>query len=134
MQKVKAEAAAIVAKIRSNPPDPPHSDPKGYPQYRLFEHLLAYLNARGERPVIVFNPLYPTVYAALAQYGLPTLTNSLAYLDTLRTRYHFVVVNCENIHTWGGNASDWTNASHVDRLNMRRMLRYIVAHSDGALS
>jgi predicted MFS family arabinose efflux permease len=36
-------------------------------------------------------------------------------------------------HVWGGNASDWTNAKHVDRLNMRRMLRYIVAHSDGAL-
>ncbi len=134
VQKVKAEAAAIVARLRSNPPDPPHGDPKGYPQYRLFEHLLAYVNARGERPVIVFNPLYPTVYAAKAQYGLPTLTNSLAYLDSLRTRYHFVVVNCENPHTWGGNASDWTNATHVDRLNMRRMLRYIVAHSDGALS
>ena len=76
---------------------------------------------------------YPTVYAALAQYGLPTLTNSLAYLDSLRTRYRFVVVNCEDIHTCGGNASDWINARHVDRLNMRRMLRYIVAHSDGAL-
>lgn len=133
VQKVKAQAAAIVAKIRQNPPAPPHGDPKGLPQYRLFEHLLAYVNARGERPVIVFNPRYPTVYAALAQYGLPTLTNSLAYLDTLRTRYHFVVVNCENIHTWGGNATDWTNATHVDRLNMRRMLRYIVAHSDSAL-
>jgi hypothetical protein len=92
VQKVKAQAAAIVAKIRQNPPAPPHGDPKGLPQYKLFEHLLAYLNARGERPVIVFNPLYPTVYAALAQYGLPTLTNSLTYLHSLRTRYRFVVV------------------------------------------
>ena len=133
VQKVQAQAAAIVAKIRQNPPVPPHGSPTGLPQYKLFEHLLAYVNARGERPVIVFNPLYPTVYAALAQYGLPTLTNSLAYLHSLRTRYRFVVVNCENIHTWGGNASDWENARHVDRLNMRRMLRYIVAHSDGAL-
>ena len=133
VRKVKAQAATIVAKIRQNPPAPLHGDPKALPQYRLFEHLLAYANARGERPVIVFNPRYPTVYAALAQYGLPTLTNSLAYLKSLRARYQFVVVNCEDIHTWGGNASDWTNANHVDRLNMRRMLRYIVAHSDGAL-
>jgi hypothetical protein len=133
VQRVKAQAAAIVAKIRQNPPAPPHGDPKGLPQYKLFERLLAYVNARGERPVIVFNPRYPTVYAALAQYGLPTLTNSLTYLDSLRTHYRFVVVNCEDIHTWGGNASDWTNAKHVDRLNMRSMLRYIVAHSDGAL-
>jgi len=134
VEQVKAEAAAIVANIRANPPAPPQGDPNGLPQYKLFEHLLAYVNARGERPVIVFNPRYPTVYAALAKYGLPTLRNSLAYLDGLRSRYQFVVVNCENIHTWGGNDSDWMNASHVDRLNMRRMLRYIVAHSDGALS
>src|SRR5262245_6159452 len=71
VRKVKAQAAAIVATIRQNPPSPSHDDPKALPQYRLFEHLLAYLNARGERPVIVFNPRYPTVYAALAQYGLP---------------------------------------------------------------
>jgi len=106
VQRVKAQAAAIVAEIRQNPPAPPRGDPKGLPQYKLFEHLLAFVNARGERPVIVFNPRYPTVYAALAQYGLPTLTNSLTYLDSLRTRYRFVVVNCENIHSWGGNASD----------------------------
>ena len=80
-----------------------------------------------------FNPLYPTVYAALPQYGLPTLINSLTYLHSLRTRYRFVVVNCENVHVWGGTASDWTNARHIDQLNMRRMLRYAVAHSDGAL-
>jgi hypothetical protein len=134
VEKVEAEAAAIVAELRANPPATAQGNPEGLPQYRLFERLLAYANARGERPVIVFNPRYPTVYAALARYGLPTLTSSLAYLDSLRTRYRFVVVNCENIHTWGGNASDWTNATHVDRLNMRRMLRYIVAHSDGALS
>jgi hypothetical protein len=134
VRKVKAQAAAMVAKIRQNPPAPTHVDPTGLPQYKLFEHLLAYVNARGERPVIVFNPLYPTVYAALAQYGLPTLTNSLTYLHSLRTRYRFVVVNCEDIHVWGGNGSDWTNARHVNRLNMRRMLEYIVRHSDGALS
>jgi len=34
----------------------------------------------------------------------------------------------------GGTACDWMNANHVNRLNMRRMLKYIVAHSDGALS
>jgi hypothetical protein len=83
--------------------------------------------------VIVFNPLYPTVYAELRRYGDPVTTSSLSYLHSLRTRYDFVVVDCENIHTWGGTASDWSNASHVNRFNMRRMLRYIVAHSDGGL-
>ena len=48
-------------------------------------------------------------------------------------RYDFAVVDCENIHTWGGTDSDWSNATHVNQINTRRMLGYIVAHSDGAL-
>jgi hypothetical protein len=130
VQEVRAQAATIVAGTHQNPPVAPQYDAK---RFKLFEHLLGYLNARGERPVIVFNPLYPTVYAALKQYGLPVIRSSLDYLSNLRSRYHFVVVNCEDIYTCGGNATDWSNATHVDQLNMRRMLKYIVAHSDGAL-
>lgn len=92
------------------------------------------MNSRGERPVIVLNPLYPTVYSALERYGNPTTAASLDYLRGLRKTYDFVVVDCENIHTWGGTDSNWKNASHVDQFNMRRMLRFIVAHSDGALN
>ena len=129
-EQVKQDAAATVARIRQNPPAIPSYDPK---RLQLFEHLLAYMNGRGERPVIVFNPLYPTVYAALEHYGNPVAAWSLDYLRRLRARYDFVVVDCENIHTWGGTTADWKNPGHVDQLNMRRMLRYIVAHSDGAL-
>jgi hypothetical protein len=127
---VKAEAAAMVATIRQHPPTRPSYDPK---RFQLFEHLLAYLNGRGERPVIVFNPLYPTVYAAREHYGNPVTSASLDYLRRLRARYDFVVVDCENIRTWGGTTTDWKNPGHVDQLNMRRMLRYIVARSNGAL-
>jgi hypothetical protein len=84
--------------------------------------------------VLVFNPLYPTVYAALEHYGNPAMASSLDYLRSLRRRFDFVVVNCEDIHSWGGTDSNWKNATHVDQLNMRRMLRYVVAHSDGALT
>jgi hypothetical protein len=62
------------------------------------------------------------------------VTWSLSYLRSLRGRYRFVVVDCEDIRTWGGNATDWKNATHVDQLNMRRMLRYVVARSAGALA
>jgi len=130
-QEVKAEAAGIVSGIQQNPPKPAPIDPK---RLRLFEHWLAYVNGRGERPVIVFNPLYPTVYAALERYGNPAIASSLDYLHTLRNRYDFVVVNCENIHAWGGTDYDWKNATHVDQFNMRRMLRYVVAQSHGALA
>jgi hypothetical protein len=130
VQQVKAQAEALVAGIREHPPVAPRFDAK---HYQLFEHLLAYLNARGERPVIVFNPLYPTVYAELKKYGLPLSTSSLDYLRRLRRRYRFVVVDCEDAHRWGGTDSDWDNPTHVNRFNMRRMLRYVVAHSGGAL-
>jgi hypothetical protein len=78
--KVKAEAAAIVANIRQKPPHAPNFASK---RFRLFEHLLAYLNGRGERLVIVFNPLYPTVYAVLERYDSSYLTGALDYLCSL---------------------------------------------------
>jgi hypothetical protein len=130
VQQVKAQAAAIVAGIRQNPPIAPHYDSK---RFRLFEHLLGYMNSRGERPVIVFNPLYPTVYVELERHGNPVIAASLDYLRRLRNRYHFVVVDGENIAAWGGTDYDWKNATHVDQANMRRLLRYVVAQSKGAL-
>ena len=42
VQKVKAEAATIVAKIRRTRLTPRTGTRRPYPQYRLFEHLLAY--------------------------------------------------------------------------------------------
>jgi len=98
-----------------------------------WETVLAFMNAQGSRPVIVFNPVYPTVLAELEKYGMPLSTSSLNYLQGLRQRYDFVVVDCQDIHKWGGTDYDWSNATHVNRANMRRMLRYIVAHSDGAV-
>lgn len=131
VREVEAKAAAIAAGIQQHPPTAPLLDRR---RFRLFEHLLAYMNGRGERPVIVFNPLYPTVYAALERYGDPVTKSSLDYLRSLRSRYRFVVVDCEDIHAWGGTDYDWKNATHVDQFNMRRMLRYVVAHSAGALA
>jgi hypothetical protein len=130
VKRVKAEAARIVAQLRRHPPAAPPFDPA---RVQLFEHLLAYMNGRGERPVIVFNPVYPTVLNELEKSGDPLATSSLDYLRSLRPRFDLVVVDCQDIHTWGGTDYDWANATHVDRANMRRMLRYIVTHSDGAL-
>jgi len=131
VKQVKAEAARIVAQLQQHPPVAP---PLDVARVQLFEHLLAYMNARGERPVIVFNPVYPTVLTELEKYGDPLATSSLDYLHSLRPRHDFVVVNCQDIHKWGGTDYDWTNVTHVDRANMRRMLRYIVSRSDGALN
>ena len=128
--KLRAKAAKLVALIRSSPPVATPLDPSGL---QLFEHLLGYMNGLGARPVIVLNPVYPTVLAELAKYGNPQAASSLEYLDSLHGKYDFVVVNCQDSRKWGGTDYDWANPTHVGPANMRRMLRYIVAHSDGAL-
>ena len=102
-------------------------------RFVYLRQMLAFMNRRGEVPVIVLNPIYPSVLAALRQQGFPGQRATEEKLARLHKRYRFVVVNCEDIRTWGGTASGWSNASHVDRANMRRELRYIVAHSYGAL-
>jgi hypothetical protein len=131
VERVRQKAAQMAARIAQYPPGAPQPDPA---RFELFEHLIAYMNSLGARPVIVLNPVYPTILAELQKFGDPLTTASLDYLHGLKSRHAFVVVNCQNIHTWGGTDYDWTNPTHVNTINMRRMLRYIVSHSDGALS
>ncbi len=102
-------------------------------RFAYMERLLAFANRRGEVPVIVLNPIYPSVLAALNRYGFPGRRATMEKVAQLHKRFRFVLVDCEDIRKWGGNAYDWANATHVNRRNMRRELRYIVAHSDGAL-
>ena len=127
---VRAAATRLVAQIRAHPPV---ATPPDVSQFRLFEHFLAYVNGLGSRPVIVLNPVYPTVLDELRKHGNPLATSSLAYLRGLQATYDLVVVDCEDSRAWGGTDYDWANPTHVGAANMRRMLRYIVAHSDGAL-
>jgi hypothetical protein len=102
-------------------------------RFLYFERALAFMNKRGEVPVIVLNPVYPTVLAMLDKYGYASRRATLEKVAELHKRFRFVFVDAQDIRTWGGNNYDWTNATHVNRANMRRMLTYVVAHSDGAL-
>ena len=129
-KNLQADVAKLVASIRAHPPVRRPVDPR---RYAFFERTLAFMNARGERPVIVLNPIYPSVLAELERYGFPERAASLAYLARLHRRFDFVVVNCEDISEWSGSRRDFSNPTHVNWRNMRRMLGYIVGHSDDAL-
>lgn len=102
-------------------------------RFAYLERMLAFMNSRGEAPVIVLNPLYPSVLAAEEANGFPVHRATLEKLARLHRLFRFVLVNCEDMHKWHGTLEDWSNASHVNRANMRRELRYIVAHSGGVL-
>jgi hypothetical protein len=101
--RVRQKAAQMAARIAQYPPGPPPPDPA---RFGLFEHLIAYMNSLGARPVIVLNPVYPTILAELDKFGDPLTTASLEYLRGLNSHHAFVVVNCQNIHTWGGTDYD----------------------------
>jgi len=125
---------AVAQKLASIRHQPPNLPPFTNSQLSYFEKALAFMNAHGATPVIVLNPVYPSVLRLLEKHHSHRDAEALAELHKLQKRYRFVVVDCSNIHVWGGKARDFNNATHVNRRNMRRMLRYIVAHSHGALS
>jgi hypothetical protein len=103
-------------------------------RFAYLRRMLAFMNRRGEVPVIVLNPIYPSVLAAHEKDGFPAQRATMEKVAQLkREGFRFVLVNCEDIRKWGGTKTDWSNASHVNRFNMRRELRFIVAHSDGVL-
>lgn len=129
-RSLKASIDRLVAAVLAAPERRVRIDPA---RYEYFEKALAFMNAHGTEPVIVINPIHPRVLAALRKRGFPKWRASLPYLRALHHRFRFVVVNCQDIRRWGGTADDWSNATHVNRRNMRRMLRYVVAHSHGAL-
>jgi hypothetical protein len=131
-RRLQESVDKLVASIRENPPVPSSSPPE---PRTYFERTLGYMNRHGARPVIVLDPIHPDVLAELERHGFPGRQAALAYLGELRSRFDFVFVDCEDIARWGGSPDDFSNATHVNQRNMRRMLVYIAAaaHPQGAL-
>jgi hypothetical protein len=130
-QTVASELPGVLANIPADAKVPRHIDPA---HTKWFEKLLTFINREGATPVIVLNPIYPKVLAARLHYGFPALKAAKTYLAWLHKHYRYVLVNAENIKTWGGKASDFSNIDHIDRANMSRLLQYIVRHSNGVLT
>lgn len=119
-----------LANINASTQKPTRIDPA---QTKYFQRTLAFMNAQGATPVVVLNPVYPSVLAKLRHYGYPKRRAAAKYIAWLHKRYRFVFVDGEDIRKWHGKASDFINVDHIDRANMRRLLRYVVAHSHGVL-
>jgi hypothetical protein len=132
---LQASVAKLVAGVRTHHQTPAQArrDLAQPGRFFYFERALSFMNKRGEVPVIVLNPVYPTVLAKLEKYGYAGRAVTLEKVAQLHKKYRFVFVDAQEIRRWGGNDYDWTNSTHINRANMRRLLRYVVAHSDGAL-
>jgi len=127
---LRKAVAQRLADVKTRPKRlPPYTDT----QLSYFEGTIRWMNEHGSTPVIVLNPQYPSVYALMQRRHEKRQAEALAELRKLQRHLHFVVVDCSDIRVWGGKARDFNNATHINRRNMRRMLRYIVANSHGAL-
>jgi hypothetical protein len=129
-EELDASLDRFVQRLRARPPRGRRIVPR---RLEYFEKTLAYMNEHGSTPVIVLNPTHPVLLAELRKRGHPDRAAALRYLESLQARYDFVFVDAEDIRVWGGSPADFANANHVNRRNMRRMLDYVVAHSQGAL-
>jgi hypothetical protein len=99
-----------------------------------FERVLGFMNSQGARPVLVLNAMHPAVLRERERLGYGTRKQAtLRYLRSLEARYDFVVVDGQDISDWGGSRHEFLDSNHLTRTNMRRMLAYVVEHSDGAL-
>jgi len=123
LQQTAKSVAQTLKGITAATERPTQIDPA---QTLYFQRMLAFMNAQGATPVIALNPIYPSVLAKRRRYGFPERKAATVYLNWLHERYRFLVVDCEDIRTWGGKASDFINVDHIDRTNMARMLRYFV--------
>jgi hypothetical protein len=128
---LRRSVGELVAQIRAHPPQ---REPDHPARYVYFERAIEFMNRQGARPVIVLNPIHPRVLAELERYGFPKRKAALRYLAQLRKRLDFAVVDAEDTRRWGGSAAHFENATHIDAVNMRRLLRYVVARSGGALT
>jgi len=129
--KFNQKLAAAVAKVRaSDGRNGLRTDPK---RLVWLEKALSFMNKQGVRPVIVLNPVHPVILAELRKYGYPARKAAHASLQQLHERYEFVFVDAEDIRRWGGSPDDFWDPKHINYANTRRLLRYVVAHSHGAL-
>jgi hypothetical protein len=133
-QRAQRVAKGLAETLPSIPSQSGKVTPTSAARTVYFRRMLAFMNAQGATPVVVFNPIYPAVLAARRKYGFPQRHAAGVYLASLQRRYRFVLVDCEDIRTWGGKPSDFWNIDHVDRAGMGRMLRYVVGHSRGVLT
>jgi hypothetical protein len=99
-----------------------------------FEKTLRRMNAWGATPVIVLTPYQPRLLAALKAVGWDARHRQvLAYLEGLRARFHFTLLDMTSVGSFGGSPNGFYDGVHMLVPNMRRLLDAILAKSDGTL-
>jgi hypothetical protein len=106
--------------------------PKDTRAMRYFERTLKRLNQQGVKPLLIIMPYHPRVLTAFLAVGWGVKQRWLVrYLDSLKGKYEFRVLNCLRIGTFDGDPKGFYDGSHLTASNSRRLIRYAVRKAPG---
>jgi len=115
---------------------PKAAAPAPYEQTRAkeyFERTLRLFNLHGVEPVLVIMPYHPDALAAFRAAGWDAKEEAFKlYLDGLRGRYGFRVVDYTDIAAFRGSADGFYDGAHITAENARRILVQILKDEPGA--
>ena len=115
---------------------PKAAAPLAYGQTRAkeyFERTLQLFNLHGVEPVLVIMPYHPKALAAFRAAGWDAKERAFkTYLDGLRGRYRFKLVDYTDIAAFHGDPAGFYDGAHVTAENSRRILAQIVKDLPGA--
>lgn len=104
--------------------------PSAYTQTRArqyFERTLRLYNLHGVEPVLVIMPYHPAALAAFRAAGWGAKEDAFkAYLEGLRGKYRFHLVDYTDIAAFGGAEDGFYDGAHVTAQNARRILVQVV--------
>ena len=109
---------------------PKAAAPTSYAQTRAktyFERTLQLFNLHDVEPVLVVMPYHPTALAAFRAAGWDAKEEAFkAYLESLRGRYRFHLLDYTDLASFHGDAGAFYDGAHVKASNARRILAQAV--------
>ena len=112
--------------------------PTPYTQTRAktyFERTLQLFNLHDVEPVLVIMPYHPTALAAFRAAGWDAKEDAFkAYLESLRGRYRFHLLDYTDLASFHGDAGAFYDGAHVTASNARRILAQAVKDAPASVS
>jgi hypothetical protein len=100
---------------------------------KYFERTLRLFNLHGVEPVLVIMPYHPAALAAFRAAGWEAKEDAFVrYLDSLRARYRFRLVDYTDIAAFHGVEDGFYDGAHVTVDNSRRILEQVVTDEPDA--
>ena len=115
---------------------PRAGSPAPYAQSRAktyFERTLQPLNLHDVEPVLVIMPYHPSALAAFEAVGWDAKEEAFkTYLDGLRGKYRFHVLDFTKLASFDGDPNAFYDGAHVTAVNARRILVQAVKDAPAA--